>query len=154
MSIEIFPVFENYGEPTFPEYVEWKWLDDCINKTEETSKQLSTTPLSHFLTYSRQDAFYVGGMTEDEVKEMEDEAELKDGCFYLGDGGKLWSLEPEWFDTQEGLQTTRKLLEHLKSYPEQFSDDTNGFIMILEALENALIQARDSGQRFHLTPLA
>ena len=110
MSIEIYPVLENsYEEPNFLHYVEWKWLDDCINETEETSKQLGLTPLSHFVTYSRQDAFYVGGMTEDEVKEMEDEAELKDGCFYLNDGGILWSLEPEWFDTQEGLQTTRRL---------------------------------------------
>jgi hypothetical protein len=86
-------------------------------------------------------------------KGMEDEAELKDGCFYLDGGGKLWSLEPEWFDTQEGLQTTRQLLEYLQSHPQHCGDDTKGFIMILEALEKALTQASIRNLRFHLTPL-
>lgn len=155
--MEIFPVFENYKEPTFPDYVEWKWLDDCINDMEETAQQLGITPLSRFVTYSRQDA--LGAMSKAEVKEMEDEAELKDGCFYLSDGLLLWSVEPEWFDTQEGLRTTRGLLEYLQSHPEQFGGNTSGytnamgFTMILGALENALVQASDSGQRFHLTPL-
>lgn len=67
----------------------------------------------------------------------------------------------EWFEPDEGLKTTRALLDHLRNRPllehsaalREKKRTTKACIEYLEALEVALLRAQRQGTRFHLTLL-
>jgi hypothetical protein len=154
MGVSSFPIVEGQDTLhylTLP--IEWKWLSDCA--TNETlgivSKERGLVPLDEFYSYSRQDA--LENLGKGEVEEYEAEAEVRDDGFYL-DGGLLWSHERRWFDPVQALTTTRGLLEYLRQHPEQPDDgdyDANGFIYILQELENILVEAQTNAKRFYIT---
>lgn len=111
------------------------------------TKELGLTPLAKFHSGCRQDA--LANLGAEEVEEMEKDAELISGCYYLNDG-VLWSLEPQWFEPKKGFQTTNGLLEYLRSNPERFGVNADGFIYILEQLNKALVRANEENVRFRL----
>lgn len=159
MGVETWPVIENYVETepvTTDNFVEWKWLTDCLFHLEEPAKKLNLTPLDAFCNNSRQAA--IESLGEEEVEEMEADAEFKDGSFYLC-GGLLWTLERVWFSPDDALKTVRGLTQLLRTQPKSvISDETDegdveGFLYILPELEKVLIKAQQMGKCFHFRSL-
>lgn len=156
MGIETWPVIEDYVNPepaTIHNFVEWKWLTDCMEQLDEAAKTLDLTPLEGFYNYSRQDA--IEAESEEDVDETEAEAEFKDGWFQVG-AGKLWTPERQWFVPEDALKTVRGLIQLLQTQPDSVEfDETNegdrdSFIYVLTKLEKVLVTAQQLGKRFHL----
>jgi len=156
MGIETWPVIEDYVNPepiTVDNFVEWKWLTDCVEHLDEAAKTLNLTPLKGFCNYSRQDA--IDAESEEDVEETEAEAESKDGWFQI-DEGKLWTPERQWFVPDDALKMVRGLIQLLQTQPDSIeSDELNegdidGFLYVLPELEKALVKAQQLGRRFYL----
>jgi hypothetical protein len=92
MGIETYPVVQGQNEGALFLRAEWKWLTDCIEELDTTAEALGLVALSKFYSYSRRDA--IDSLGEDEVEEMERDAEFQDGWFVQGET-KLWSLEQQ-----------------------------------------------------------
>lgn len=76
----------------------------------------------------------------------------------------MWSIEPQWFDTAQGLETVQRLLDTLRGYQEDLSDgeenlsddekdwadDFDSVISELEVMAGILERGRGEGHRFRL----
>jgi hypothetical protein len=151
MGIETIPVVEGYEITTFFLVDEWKWLTDCFNDDiNAIAQELNTTPLTRFCSYSREDAIL--GLSEEEVEDEEEDAELKDGVCYK-DGYAMWSQERQWFEPKEALRTTGALIQFLRLHPERLDNDAEDvecFVGILETLQGVLSRAEVENKRFYL----
>lgn len=154
MGIETWPVIEDSEdtEPaTLDNFVEWKYLTDCFSQLDDVAKNLNVTPLHDFYNYCLDDA--LNDWALDEAEEMQEEAVLVDGWYELAGGGRLWTPERVWFGIDDGLKTTRALIEHLQQHPESVEANKNnihGFIYVLQELEKVLVKAQQNGKRFYL----
>jgi hypothetical protein len=151
MGIETILVVEGYEITTFFLVDEWKWLTDCFNDDiNAIAQELNTTPLMRFCSYSREDA--IMGLSEEEVEDEEEDAELKDGVYYKDDYA-MWALERQWFEPKEALRTTGALIQFLRLHPERLDNDAEDvecFVGILETLQGVLSRAEVENKRFYL----
>jgi len=154
VGIEVVPVLENEELDILLGDAEWKWMGDATILLEDLARQLGVTPLGDFMSYTRDDA--AGAYDEEEMEDLEAEAELRDGAFWMGDGALLWSLERNWHTPETGLQTARALIEHLSNHPEFWMPDDaarsldEGLIDILREFEAVMLDAQARAKRFYL----
>ncbi len=169
MGVSVFPIIEgDDGEEKIRHLlkpIEWKDLSDCTLNSVLTSAaaKLGVTPIGDFMSSSRQDA--LESMGEEEVEEHEEDALFREGAFYHENGMLLWTLEKQWFEPREGLQTVRTLIAWINDHPQtptatQPENDAwprarayhgPSFVAVLRALESILVEAQSQGKRFYLS---
>ena len=153
MGIETTPVFENELPQILWGFYEWKTMTDATDRLAGLARSLSVVPLDQFVSFAREDA--LAGTDEDEIEEMEAEAQLRDGNYFIADD-LLWSLERHWFSPEEGVKTAETLLSHLKNHPEFWSEndrenqDDKALLDILEGFVAVMHEAKRRNVRFYL----
>lgn len=155
MGVQLFPALEGYDKYCFlghSDFGDWKSIPYKIEELNKISSQLNIQPIMAFFNATCDEVDF-------ETEDLEDNGELIDGTWYYR-GSFLCSLEPHWFEPEQGLTTIRGVLEYLRStHPEidlsslpesNKEEDFLGAIYELEGMAKILSQAQQENKKFRL----
>lgn len=162
MGVQLFPVLEGYERDYFLIHHsgDWKSVASMLEKLDGIAEQIEIELISEFINCTRNESLLP--FDDEELEEFERLGELIDGVWYY-EGHELWSIEPQWSSPEQGLETVRALIHHLRSLlPEwdllssddreldEDTEDYQGALYELEELESVLIKAQNEGKRFRI----
>jgi hypothetical protein len=155
MGVQIFPALQGYDKYYFlhSESLDWKSIPSVLENLGELARKIGVNSLGHFVNSTREEMQF----DEESLEAFEQDSELIDGVYYF-QGRAMWSIEPQWFEIAQGIETIQGLLDVLphkqkelsEEEEENWADSLVGVRSELEGMAGILKRGGEEGRCFRL----